>query len=121
MLNINIERVGHGKFNLTWDDFPDLELELDFNPLVKDLNQGIIVHWQSKPRSEKKKQGRTWGIYSIATDEYFSGLAENIPSFKTERCHLLEIPESKHNSVPTAVIHFPNLKVKKSEGLILIQ
>lgn len=123
MLNVNIEKIERGKFKLTWKDFPELDLELNFNPFLKlnNLNKGIIVHWQSKPRSDKKRQGRTWGIYSLALDEYFSQTSENIPFFKAGRCQFLEISEGRHSSVPTAVVYFPDLLVEKSENLILIR
>jgi len=121
MNTMHIEKGSKGKFSITWDDFPDEELNLDFNPLLKEFDLvGIILHWQSRPKSTKNKQGRCWGLYDIEADSYFAGTADNIPPFKVRRCRVLDIPEYKSSSVPTAVIYFPGLKAREVEGTILV-
>ncbi|MEQ9549928.1 MAG: hypothetical protein RIM23_09955 [Coleofasciculus sp. G3-WIS-01] len=122
-MNVTIEKISKGKFLLTWEDFPEEELNLDFNPFVKQysLNSGVILHWQARPKSTKTKQGRCWGFYDVAKDVYFAGVASEIPQFKVNRCQLLDIPEHKLSSVPSAVVLFPSMTAHQSENLIFIE
>lgn len=122
MNKVHVEKESKGRFNLLWEDFPDEELSLDFNPLLQefDIAAGVILHWQARPKSTKFKKGRCWGIYDVSADIYLAGIASDIPTFKTGRVQVLDIPEYKLSSVPTAVIYFPGLKARESNGMIII-
>jgi len=85
---------------------PDSTITLDFNPLIKEviakygpLKNYCFMHWQAKPKGLRR-----FGVYDSATQSYLagSGLTTELPSYS------IQINEITNNTLPTAVMCYPN-------------
>jgi len=99
-----------GKVKLTYQTMPDFLLEMDFNPLIDRFrlrNQFCILHWQAKPKGERR-----WGVYDGGMDDYTSLKYDELQLQVVPQ--LLQVDENVIKTVPTAVLMFPNSKLIKT-------
>jgi len=97
------------KVRITFEHDPT-ELTLDFEPIVNEfnlhkLNQYILCHWQARPKGE-----RGYGFYDGKTNQYHCIDHGSISAIGTA-AHFLQIDEREHQTLPTAVILFPDRRI----------
>ncbi|WP_229642976.1 hypothetical protein [Waterburya agarophytonicola] len=91
------------------------ELELDFNPIIKEKNlsgEYVIIHWQGRPKGD-----REWGIYSSHNDSYRSFLGGKINWSSVE---LFQLNDKTTNTLPSAVLIVPESKVTCIDGKAIV-
>lgn len=96
----NIQKTGVAKFRVTTPGVTGNDLDLDFNPLIKEFNLSgnySLLHWQARPKGY-----RQWGIYSSKDDSYRS-IAEVKINNATLRS--LQLDDKTATSVPSAVFY----------------
>ena len=101
----NIIKLGVAKFKVSTPNVTNSEIEMDFNPIIKQFKlEGnyTLIHWQAKP-----KGFREWGIYSSVDDSYKSiaELAQNVGGFKT-----LQLDDQSASTLPSAVLYSSEAK-----------
>ena len=101
-----IEKLGTAKFKVSTDGITGSELELDFNPIIKEFSLSgdyLLIHFQARP-----KDYRRWGMYQSSTDSYISIDLFDLDLPKGRSLHL---DETKHKTVPTGVILLENTRM----------
>lgn len=95
-----IQKTGAAKFRVSTPGVSSSDLDLDFNPLIKEFNlvgSFTLIHWQAKPKGY-----REWGIYSSRDDSYQS-VAELKVNVAT--CRSLQLDDLTATSIPSAVLY----------------
>lgn len=111
-----ITKLESGKFKINYQELPDFELVMDFNPLIQRFNLQppyCLVHWQAKP-----KEQRRWGVFDGQLDQYFS-VNWNKLQFELNKSRPIEIDENSAKTVPTAVLLFDNCHAQ-DQGFIRV-
>lgn len=99
-----------GKVKLTYPAMLDFLLEMNFNPFIDRFRlhgQFCLLHWQAKPKNERR-----WGVYDGGMDNYTSLKYDELQLQVVPQ--LLQVDESVIETVPTAVLVFPNSKLIKT-------
>ena len=94
-----IHQIGTAKFKVTTPNVPSSDLELDFNPLIKQFKLAgnyLLIHWQARPKGY-----REWGIYSSKDDSYRSVAKLTINLAITES---LQLDDKTARTIPSAVL-----------------
>lgn len=95
-----IQKTGVAKFRVTTPGVTGNDLDLDFNPLIKEFNLSgnySLLHWQARPKGY-----RQWGIYSSKDDSYRS-----VAKLKINNATLcsLQLDDKTATTVPSAVFY----------------
>ena len=94
-----IQKVGAGLFKISTPGVNGSEINLDFNPIIKEkglTGDFLLIHWQGRPKGE-----REWGIYSGQDDSYRSFLEGKINWQKIE---MFQLDDKTAKSLPSAVM-----------------
>lgn len=118
MLIPKIINLGYGKFSISWNTQKEsnLNLQLDFNPLIEKYNlkgrSHLLIHWQAKPKGIRR-----WGIFDILNNKYYAALGTDIILEIGIKCSFLEVSESLISSSPSACLLFENCYIKKHKKI----
>jgi hypothetical protein len=99
-----IRKYGRFRFAVSYESIPEFILRLNFEPIITkfDLNGSFtLLHWQAKPRGLRR-----WGAF-CRQDE-----STSYKAFEEYTCNVpyqrgIQLDERLINTVPTAVILFP--------------
>ncbi len=96
----NIQKLGVARFKVSTPNAVGSELELDFNPIIKEFKLSgnyTLIHWQARPKGE-----RQWGIYSSADDRYRS--VSELSQF-AGFIRSLQLDDRTATTIPSAVLY----------------
>ena len=95
-----IQKLGEARFKVSTPSVPSSDLELDFNPIIKQFKLSgnyLLIHWQARPKGY-----REWGIYSSKDDSYHSVAKLSINIAITES---LQLDDKTAKTIPSAVLY----------------
>lgn len=96
-----ITKLERAKFALATEFIANSELELDFNPIIKQFElkgDYYLIHWQARPKGY-----REWGVYRAVDDSYHS--LPKIP-IAYGGWSSLQLDDAITNTLPSAVVLF---------------
>ena len=98
-----IRKISDFRVVLTYSELPKFKLVMDFKPLwelVTPDGPCCLVHWQAKPRGERR-----WGIFDGQIYRSYEGYSSELP------VEGVQVDENQVLTVPTAVLCYRNARV----------
>lgn len=113
-LSKGISKLAAHKFSVVTLGVASSQLILDFAPILAEFNpDGVLLHWQSRPKGH-----REWGLYEIATDNYYS--CPDIQFNRVAEIELLQLNDRSVFTIPSAVVCLHNSSIRFNDSLAII-
>jgi len=99
-------------------EVPDSRIKLSFAPIIETFGLSgsyCLLHWQAKPKGLRR-----FGVYCSTSDSYTAIDHDRLRINASGQSLALQINETLHKTVPTAVLYYPHCQLIDKTDYFLI-
>jgi hypothetical protein len=99
-------------------EVPDSRIKLSFAPITETFQLSgsyCLLHWQAKPKGLRR-----FGVYCSTSDSYTAIDHDKLRINASGQSLTLQINETLHKTVPTAVLYYPHCQLIDKTDYFLI-